>query len=56
MKNLNILDEYKRSSEVPENTTVEQVDAVINFCKTYDTEVIFLHKDGEIQQYFKRTF
>lgn len=56
MQNLNILAEYKRASQIPQTITVDEADAVIKFCANYDTEVVFLHKDGEIQQYFKRTY
>ena len=54
MQNLNILAEYKRSSETPKTVTVDEAEAVINFCANYETECIFLHKDGAIFQYFKR--
>lgn len=54
MQNLNILAEYKRSSETPQSVTVEDAEAVIKFCGHYGTECIFLHKDGVISQYFRR--
>lgn len=56
MTNLNILDEYKRCNETAQSITVDEAEAVINFCKPHGTEVIFLVKNGEVSQYFMRAF
>ncbi|WCX68697.1 hypothetical protein PJM41_0008 [Salmonella phage vB_SenS_UTK0009] len=38
----------KRIFKTPEIITVEQAEAVINFCANHDSEVAYYHKDGVI--------
>lgn len=34
--------------ETPNNITVEQAEAVIQFCANHDSEIAYYHKDGKI--------